>query len=81
MSNIKGKHTCFTGKMEQGDRDDMKAHAKKLGAIIQSSVNSKTEILVCGANVAHNSKSTKLKAAKQHGAEILDEDAYYALIK
>ena len=32
MSSIKGKHICFTGKMEKGDRDDMKAQAKDLGA-------------------------------------------------
>lgn len=38
MSSIKGKHICFTGKMEKGDRDEMKAQAKDLGAIIQSSV-------------------------------------------
>ena len=82
MSNkIEGKHICFTGKMEKGDRDEMKEQAKNMGAIIQSSVSSNTDILVCGANVAHNSKSTKLKAAQKHGAQILDEDAYYSLIK
>ena len=82
MSNkIEGKHICFTCKMEKGDRDEMKEQAKNMGAIIQSSVSSNTDILVCGANVAHNSKSTKLKAAQKHGAQILDEDAYYSLIK
>ena len=80
-SKIEGKHICFTGKMEKGDRDEMKAQAKILGAKVQSSVSSKkTDILVCGENVAHNSKSTKLKAAKKYGAEILDEDQYYILI-
>ena len=80
-SKIEGKHICFTGKMEKGDRDEMKEQAKNMGAIIQSSVSSNTDILVCGANVAHNSKSTKLKAAQKHDAQILDEDAYYSLIK
>ena len=41
MGSIKGKHICFTCKMEKGDRGEMKAQAKDLGAIIQSSVNSK----------------------------------------
>ena len=54
-SSIKDKHIVFTGKMEQGDRDEMKADAKKLGAFVQSDVNSKTDILVCGADVAVNS--------------------------
>ena len=50
MSNtIKGEHICFTGKMEKGDRDEMKAQARDLGAIVQSDVNSKTDILVHGA--------------------------------
>ena len=80
-SKIQGKHICFTGKMEKGDRDDMKEQAKNMGAVMQSSVSSKTDILVCGANVAHNSKNTKLKAAQKHNAQILDEDAYYKLIE
>ena len=61
MSSIKGKHICFTGKMEKGDRDDMKAQAKDLGAIIQSSVNSKTEILVTpSTNSATSSPNSPL---------------------
>ena len=45
---ISKKHICFTGKMEMGTRSDMKIEAKKLGAIVQSSVNGKTDYLVCG---------------------------------
>ena len=81
MSAIKDKHICFTGKMEQGDRSDMKKHAKELGAIVQSTVNSKTDILVHGDDVAHNSKNTKLIAAAKHDATILNEEAYNKLIK
>ena len=79
-SKIEGKYICFTGKMEKGDRDEMKAQAKILGAKVQSSVSSKTDILVCGDNVAHNSKSTKLKAAKKYNVEIMDENQYSILI-
>ena len=80
-TEIKDKHLVFTGKMEHGDRDEMKDEAKKLGAIIQSDVNSKTDILICGEDVAHNSKSTKLKKAKELGVKIIDEETYYNLIK
>ena len=80
-TEIKDKHLVFTGKMEHGDRDEMKDEAKKLGAIIQSDVNSKTDMLICGADVAHNSKSTKRKKAEELGVNIIDEETYYNLIK
>ena len=80
-SSINGKHICFTGKMEQGTRSNMKAEAKKLGAVVQSSVNSKTEYLVCGADVAHNSKNTKVMAAMKNDATILTEEKYNELLK
>jgi DNA ligase (NAD+) len=80
-NNIKGKYICFTGKMEKGDRTEMKLQAKKLGANIQSDVNSKTDILVHGVDVAHNSKHTKMIKAQKLGITIMDEDIYYAQIK
>jgi DNA ligase (NAD+) len=80
MSTIKDKHICFTGKMEQGNRSEMKTEAIKLGAKIQSSVNSKTDYLVCGADVAANSKNTKILAAMKNKATILTEKSYNSLI-
>lgn len=80
-TEIQDKHLVFTGKMKHGDRDEMKDEAQKLGAIIQSDVNSKTDILICGEDVAHNSKSTKLKKAEELGVKIIDEKTYYNLIK
>ena len=80
-SNIEGKHICFTGKMEQGDRKEMKAQAKELGAIVQSDVNSKTDILVHGSDVAPNSKHRKMNKAQELGITILEEQAYYDMIK
>ena len=80
-SNIEGKHICFTGKMEQGDRDEIKAQAKELGAVVQSDVNSKTDILVHGSDIAHNSKHRKMNKAQELGITILEEQAYYNMIK
>ena len=80
-SNIEGKHICFTGKMKQGDRGEMKTEAKKLGALVQSDVNSKTDILVHGSDVAPNSKHRKMNKAQELGITILEEQAYYDLIK
>ena len=80
MSAIKDKNICFTGKMEQGNRSEMKAEAKTLGANVQSSVNSKTDYLVCGVDVAANSKNTKVLAAMKNKATILTEESYNKLI-
>jgi|TARA_B110000285_G_scaffold192841_1_gene221488 DNA ligase (NAD+) len=80
-NSIKEKHIVFTGKMQHGDRDEMKAEAKQLGAIIQSEVNSKTDILVYGEDVAHNAKHTKMNKANELGITILDEKSYYSFIK
>ena len=77
---VQNKHLVFTGKMEHGDRNEMKEEAKELGAIIQSDVNSKTDMLICGSDVAHNSKSTKRKKAEELGIKIIDEVTYYELI-
>ncbi len=77
---IKDKHLVFTGKMERGDRDDMKEEAVKLGAIVQSDVNSKTDLLICGKDVAHNSKNTKRREAEALGTKIIDEDTYIKMI-
>lgn len=77
---IQNKYLVFTGKMEHGDRKEVKEEAKKLEAIVQSDVNGKTDILICGSDVAHNSKSTKRKEAEELGIKIIDEVAYYELI-
>jgi DNA ligase (NAD+) len=76
---IEGKYIVFTGKMENGGRTQMKAKAKELGAIVQSNVNSKTQILVHGTDVAHNSQNTKMNKAIELGITILDEKAYTAI--
>ena len=75
-SSITGKRICFTGKMES-NRSHMQGLAGELGAIPVNAVNSKTDILVCGANVGAN----KTNAAKKHNTTILSEKEFFDLIK
>jgi len=75
-SPISGKHIVFTGTMTQGSRSNMIAHAESLGAINQSGVNKKTEILVAGEKVG----ASKLNKAEQLGTTILSESDYLALL-
>jgi len=75
-SVITGKNIVFTGKMEAGSRDDMKRKALELGAKPQGGVNTKTDILVAGANVG----KVKLDAAQRHGVQILSEQEFWALV-
>ena len=79
-SPIAGKKIVFTGKMESGDRDELKAQAAALGADVDTAVSGNTDILVHGVQTAHNARSSKLKKAEQLGVTIMDEKAYLALI-
>ena len=74
-SPISGKHIVFTGSM-QIPRGDMQENARKLGAIVQTSVNKKTEILVIGDKVG----AKKIEKAEALGTEVVTEADYAALI-
>lgn len=74
-STITGKRICFTGKMS-GNRTQMQKHAETLGAISVGSVNSKTNILVCGDKVGKN----KTDAANKFGTVVITEQEYFKLI-
>ena len=76
-SPLFGKNVCFTGKMLQGSRDDMKKQAKKMGAKVSASVTGKTHFLVIGEKVG----ATKIKAATDKGVKILTEVEYLTMIK
>ena len=76
-SPIAGKNMLFTGKMVQGNRDDMKRHAKAQGATILSGVSAKIEILVYGPGAAQH----KLDSARGFGAQVLTEEEYNALLR
>ncbi|WP_052692296.1 BRCT domain-containing protein [Teredinibacter purpureus] len=74
-SPIKGLNIVFTGKMVTA-RNTLQDEAIKLGATPQSTVTSKTDMLVMGDNVG----SKKIAAAEGHGTKILSEQDYLKLI-
>jgi len=76
-NRISGKGIVFTGKMIKGPREDMQAEARRLGAIVQSSVSGRTDLLVCGESVG----ASKIKKAEKTGALIISENEYYDMIK
>lgn len=77
---IAGKKIVFTGKMASGERDELVARATELGADVDTAVSGNTDLLVCGIQTAHNTKSTKLRKAEDLGVTILDEKGYLDLI-
>ncbi len=76
LSPIAGKLLVFTGTMTQGNRSEMQANAKKMGAKVGSSVSGKTDYLVTGEKVG----ASKLNSAQAKGVEILTEQQYLDLI-
>lgn len=76
-SPVAGKKIVFTGKMSGGSRTEMQNRARRLGAIVQSSVSGATDMLVCGEKVG----ASKLEKASKLGVEILTEADYVKMIK
>ena len=74
-SPISGKHIVFTGSMEI-PRGDMQENARKLGAVVQTSVNKKTNILVIGEKVG----AKKIEKAESLGTEVIKVADYLLLI-
>lgn len=75
-SPISGKGIVFTGTMLSGSREDMEARARSLGANVQSTVNRKTDYLVCGEKVG----AGKTNKAKELGIGIITEQEYLTMI-
>lgn len=73
---LNGKHVVFTGAMKTGSRDALQEQAREHGATVQSSVNSKTNYLVCGDKVGA-SKTTK---AEKLGVKVITEADYLAML-
>ena len=76
-SPIVGMKIVFTGKMILGSRSQMKKDAHQLGAKVQSSVSSKTDILVCGQNVG----SSKISKAEKLDTRIMSEKEFAILLQ
>lgn len=75
QSAIMGKTVVFTGTLTRMTRAEAKSRAESLGAKVAGSVSSKTDILIAGEGAG--SKATKAAAL---GVDVLDEDAWLALI-
>lgn len=73
---LKGITFVVSGVFESYGRDDLKNLIKDLGGKVSSSISSKTNYLVAGANMG----PAKKEKAELHGIEILDEAAFNRLI-
>ena len=71
MAKLTGTTIVFTGKLETMTRDEAAAQAKALGAKVGSAITKETDILVAGPGAG-----SKLKDAKKHGVQVIDEAAW-----
>ena len=76
MAKLTGKTIVFTGKLETMTRDEAAAQAKGLGAKVGSAITKETDILVAGPGAG-----SKLKDAKKHGVQVIDEAAWVKIAK
>jgi len=75
-SKIAGLTVVFTGNMEAMSRNEAKAKAQSLGAKVAGSVSKKTDLVVAGPGAG-----SKLKEAEALGVKVIDEAAFFAMIK
>lgn len=69
-----GKTIVFTGTLTSITRDEAKARARELGAIVSESVSKKTDFVVAG-----DAAGSKLEKAQQLGVRVLTEAAFLAM--
>ncbi|HUX78342.1 MAG TPA: NAD-dependent DNA ligase LigA [Alphaproteobacteria bacterium] len=74
-SPLSNKTIVFTGTLEHMTRPEAKVRAESLGAKVASSVSSKTDYVVVGADAG-----SKAKAAKELGVTILTEEEWLKLL-
>ncbi|MGH6855992.1 MAG: NAD-dependent DNA ligase LigA, partial [Aestuariivirga sp.] len=75
-SPVAGMTVVFTGALEQMTREEAKAMAERLGAKVAGSVSKKTDLVVAGPGAG-----SKLKDAKKHGVEVIDEAEWLRRVK
>jgi DNA ligase (NAD+) len=74
-SPVAGKTVVFSGALERMTREEAKAMAERLGAKVSGSVSKNTDLLVAGPGAG-----SKLKDAKKHGVEVVDEAEWFRRI-
>ncbi|MCC6864270.1 MAG: NAD-dependent DNA ligase LigA [Rhodobacteraceae bacterium] len=75
QSPVAGKTVVFTGSLEKMTRAEAKVRAEALGAKVSGSVSAKTDLVIAGPGAG-----SKAKDAERYGVEMIDEDAWLALI-
>jgi DNA ligase (NAD+) len=73
--SLSGLSFVITGRLERFSRDAAESLVKRNGGAVSSSVSKKTSYVVVGAE-----PGSKLAKARELGSEILDEDAFVALL-
>ncbi|WP_411992216.1 BRCT domain-containing protein [Agarivorans sp. DSG3-1] len=75
--NIEDEYIVFTGKMENGNREDMEELAEEYGANVQKSINGKTTILVVGSKPG----PSKLQKAKDLKVTVITETQFNNIVE